>query len=173
MPAIHHPADQLIYLQLFSRTLAVGEKKCRISHKDLGVLTGLSLPTVKTAIRRLVDLGALTVVGEPAAKTAKTYEFHWLSEVRKTSRLERSPMVVLKESGVAGDIYSGILNSLTSTDKEMLDVIIGALTLEEEKNLRRMAAANTKDGDNPQVKFKETVVLSKFGPERLRKYAQE
>lgn len=171
LPAIHNPSDQLVYLQFFSRTIAIGEKTCRISYKDLGDLTGLSTLTLKTAIRRLVDLGALRIVGEASAKIAKTYEVHWLSEVKRTSRLERSPMVALKESGGAGEAYNGILDKLTDTDKEMLDILISSLTLEEERNLRQVARTTVKDGDSSEQKFREVVVLSKFGPERLKKYA--
>lgn len=171
LPAIHHPSDQLVYLQLFSRTLAVGQRTCRISYRDLGELTGLSVVTVKTAIRRLLDQGILRIAVQAAAKVAQTYEVLWPSEeIRKRSRLERSPMVVLKESGAAGGAYEGIIGKLTPEDREMLEILEGSLTLEEEKRLRKMAKESLGVGDNPENKFREMIVMTRFGPERLKKY---
>jgi len=170
LPAIHYPSDQLIYLQLFSRTLAVGQRTCRISYRDLGELTGLSIITVKTGIRRLTDHGVLKVAVQSAARVAQTYEVLWPSELKKSQRLERSAMVLLKESGAAGGSYEGILDKLTAEDRELLEILKGTLPLEEEKRLRRMVQERLEEGGDAENKFMELIVMTKFGPERLRKY---
>jgi hypothetical protein len=171
LPAIRHPSDQLLYLQFFSRTIAVGEKTCRISYRDLSELTGLSVITIKTAVRRLIDHGILRIAESAAAKVAQTYEVLWPTEIKRLQRLERSPMVLLKESGAGGEHYEGILDKLTPEDKEILEILASSLPFEEEKRLRKMAReAALKAGQDPGEKFKELIVLTQFGPERLKKY---
>lgn len=170
LPALHYPSDQLVYLQFFSRTIAIDEKTCRISYKDLSDLTGLSVVTIKTATRRLVDHGILRIAGQAAAKVAKTYEVLWPSDIKNISKLQRNPAVLLKDSGAVGTSYESILDKLTPDDRELLEVLEGSLALDEEKNLRRMARETLKEGENPGIKFRELVVLTRFGPERLKKY---
>jgi DNA-binding Lrp family transcriptional regulator len=171
LPALHYPSDQLVYLQFFSRTIAIDERTCRISYKDLSDLTGLSIVTIKTATRRLVDHGILRIAGEAAAKVAKTYEVLWPSDIKNiATKLQRNPAVLLKDSGAVGTSYESILDKLTPDDRELLEVLEGSLLLDEEKNLRRMVRETLKEGENPATKFRELIVLTRFGPDRLKKY---
>lgn len=170
LPAIHYPSDQLVYLQLFSRTIAAGETSCRISYKDLGDLTGLSVITIKTATRRLIDRGLLRITGQAAAKVAKTYEVLWSTDIKAISKMARHPTVLLRDSGALGKAYESLLEKLTAADLELLEILSASLSLEEEQNLRKMARESLKSGENPEIKFKELVILTRFGPERLKKY---
>jgi outer membrane translocation and assembly module TamA len=131
----------------------------------------LSLRTIRTAVRRLTDHGILRITGPASAKVAQTYEVLWPTEIKRLQRLERSPMVLLKESGAGGEHYEGILEKLTPEDKEILEILASTLPFEEEKRLRKMAReAALKAGEDPGKKFQELIVLTQFGPERLKKY---
>lgn len=173
LPAIHYPSDQLVYLQFFSRTIAVGETACRISYKDLGDLTGLSIITIKTATRRLIDRGLLRITGQAAAKVAKTYEVLWNTDIKAISKMARNPVILLRDSGAIGNAYESILSKLTPADLELIEILSSSLSLQDEQALRRMAKETLKVGENPETKFKELVVLTRFGPERLKKYENE
>ena len=131
----------------------------------------MSLRTIRTAVRRLTDHGILRITGPASAKVAQTYEVLWPTEIKRLQRLERSPMVLLKESGAGGEHYEGILEKLTPEDKEILEILASTLPFEEEKRLRKMAReAALKAGEDPGKKFQELIVLTQFGPERLKKY---
>ena len=168
LPALHHPSDQIIFLQLFSRTIAVDQETCRLSYRDLSDLGGLSQATVKTSLRRLIDHGVVKVVGQASAKVAQTYQIIWPTELKRMARLQRHPNVLLKETGIG--YTESILEQLSEEDREVLDLLKSTMPLEDEKFLRRQAAETAAVGQAPEDKYLELIVLTKFGPERLKKY---
>jgi biotin operon repressor len=76
----------VITLQVFSRTKATDLETCRISHKDLSRLTGLSDITVRKAIRSLLDKGILVMIGEFRPKRLQRISFISLQICRRLSR---------------------------------------------------------------------------------------
>lgn len=173
LPAIRNPAAQLIYLQLYSRTLAAGQSRCKIPLKELADLTGTSIITVQSALKQLDKMKLINVMKPAAPKATKVYEVFWSQDIQKKSAMQRHPMVVLKESGFGGTTYDNILDRLTPEDQELVEILTDALTFEDEKNLLRMAKESCQPGDDPAKKFRELVVLTRFGPERLRRYGSD
>lgn len=168
LPALPHPSDQIIYLQLFSRTIAIDEKTCRLPYRDISELTGLSAITVRTSLRRLIDLGLLRIAQNPGPRTASIYELLWPVTINRYARLQRHPHIALKDIGNIP--HENLLNQLTPEDREIFEILKGSLTLEEEKNIKTQASLTIKNGESINTKFDELIILTKFGPERLRKY---
>lgn len=169
LPALPSQAEKQIFLQLFARSLAVGETSCQLSHQDYHDLTGLSVPSIRKALHDLQAKGIVRIVAKGSAHSKASYELLWPQTVGTVSRLQREPRVLLKDLGVDQGAYTGIVTKLSAEDREVLNVIVQALPSDKEARYREMARA-MKNAEDPQMNFLEVVVLSEFGPQRLRRY---
>lgn len=100
MPSLQ-PSEQLVLLQIFSRTVGVGEDNCRLSYSVLAELTGFGLRTIQNALKSLIDKGLVTVVSPGKANTPSTYRFEFPTERQKLTRHQRDPEYILGESKLA------------------------------------------------------------------------
>lgn len=164
-------SEQLIFSQIFARTILVGETKCNISYLQLSELTRQSVLTVKRAIKSLLNHGLIREVSPPRARIPTTYEIILPKEIKSTQKYHRDPILLLKQTGLDKAQYQGILERLTDEDKDLLNIIRISLTSDEETRLRHFALSSLKEGEDPEIKFKEVIVLTKFGPQRLSRYA--
>ena len=171
MPSLQ-PSEQLVLLQIFSRTVGVGEDNCRLSHAILAELTGFGLRTIQNALKSLIDKGLITVVSPGKANTPSVYRFEFPVERQKLTRYQRDPEYILGESKLGGVKTTGIVARLDARDKEMLDIIMAELSPEEFSDYRRKAKEVLKPGESLDTKIQELVLLNKFGSERLKKYTQ-
>jgi len=162
-------AESSVCLHFFARTIAVGSETCRLSYSDLMQLTGRTVGTVKTAINGLIGKGIISIETKESPRSKRTYKFHYPSDIKKISGLQRDPMLLLKDFGGIY-AYEGILNKLTQDDRELLEILRDSLSIEEIKKLRKMATDSLKAGENVEDKYNELIILTKFGPERLKRY---
>lgn len=166
------PIEQPILLQIFSRTVGMGKTTCQISYDDFQDLTDQSLPTIKKALRSLIERGMIRLANVARARIAKTYEFVWPEDVRHSGRLERDPEALLREMFL-GEKQKSFIDDLTAEDRDMLDVLISNLSAEDKAHYKEMAGALTKPADDPARIFREIVAREKFGRLRLMKYSDK
>jgi len=164
-------SEQLVYMQIFSRTVAVGERRSRISYQKLGELTNLTWRTVKTAIGGLLSKGLITIEKIASPRVAQTYRITWPVDTKWLSELYRNPLLMLQTTG-SGNVYQGLLERLTEEDKTLLRVLEETISPEEEANLRRMAMEKRGRDESIETKYRELLLLNHFGPDRLRKYTR-
>lgn len=172
LPALP-PAEQIVFMQLFARTVAVDSQTCRLSYADLTHLTRLSIPTIKSALKNLMHKGCVRIVQIGSARQASSYEILWPQDIRQSSRLQREPSLLLKEMQVSGYVYDSLIDRLDAEDANLLDVTLSTIPAYREARLRKQAADHLRPGEDLEKKYRELVVLNSFGPMRLRKYATE
>lgn len=170
LPSLSSPSTQVVCLQFFARTIAVGEPDCKMSYQMMVDLTRLSITTVKNSIKELCEMGMLSVVSAGSARTPARYKFVLPKEMTRNTRYQRDPDFLLRDAGEETHQVQGLVALLDDRDKELLQIQIESLTPEEEATLRRKALAEKDAHEDAEVKFKELVLLKKFGPDRLRKY---
>lgn len=162
------PAEQTIALQIFSRTIAVGQDACRISHKDIARLTGLSDITVRKAIRSLLNAGILVMVGESRPKSASTYKIKVPLNLPQTFKIQRNPYLLFKEEGEA----SAEAYKLTPEGKDVLDVIKNSLSSSEMSDIYRAAQEELGKNENLEGKVDAIIIRRYFSEEKKKKYIQ-
>ncbi len=168
--AVEHP----ILFYIFSFSVANNNSTCQLSYEDFHQLTGLSLPTVKKALKSLIEKGYVRLVNVSSARTPKTYELVWpqIEMLKKYSKLQRLPDTLIRELCFVTKSES-IVDKLTSEDTELLNIIISSLTKDEESEYRNIALSLCNEFDDKDKVFKEIVVRQKFGKIRLAKYNNE
>ena len=170
LPALE-PSQQVIYNQMFWRSLAVGQDYCRLSYRELGELTGLSIFTIKSAIKSLIERGLLSVITEASPRVSKSYRVFLPPELKKKNRLHRDKEILMREPLDQAAVPSeSILDKLTPDDRLLLDTIIDTLPSVEAANLRQVVSSTLKPGEDLERKYRELVLRTKFGPARLKKY---
>lgn len=170
LPALGSASEMIVFLHLFSHTIAVGETECRQSYSMLASLTKLNTRTVQKSIRALIAAGLITVVEPGSAKRPAIYRVHFPHEMTRITRIQRDPEFILQEAGEKDYVVTGLLSVLEPFDRERLKAQIEALTAEQEAEFRRRAQEMLLPGENIEDKFQELVLLKKFGPDRIRKY---
>jgi hypothetical protein len=166
-PTISSP-KQSIVSQLFSRTILVGQEVCQISHSDLARLTGLTIITVRKAIRELIEDKFIEVIGEHKPKSASTYKLNIPTNIPQTLKIQRNPYLLFKEtSKEAGkETYK-----LTPEGKGLLNTIKTSLSPSETNDIYIIAKkeiANT--NINLEDKVDEIVIRRYFSEDKKRKY---
>ncbi len=163
-------AEQLVYLQMFSRSIGHGQKTCRLSYRDLAELTGQAIQTIKTAIEGLIKRGYLEIETQAGPRSARTYRIKVPPMgISKLTRLQRdvSDLGLIKEQEPQ---YDDIVDRLTPDDKEYLGILLKSLPPEKEAKYREKALKEAKEGEDVYRQFIKIVVMNEFGPLRLSKY---
>jgi hypothetical protein len=170
LPALPTPAEKILFLQIFSRTIAAGVNHCTLSYTDLTNITGLARASVKNALVKLQDKGFLLVTKkfDRATASAQSYEIAWPAEPHRLQRHKREGKLMLRSTSAYP--YADIIQRLTPGDRELLDMMVKALDSIEEASLRRQAMDNLLPEQSAEEKFLELVAVSKFGPHKLRQY---
>ena len=146
------PIEQPILLQIFSRTVGMGKTTCQISYDDFQDLTDQSLPTIKKALRSLLERGLIRLANVARARIAKTYEFIWPEDVRHLGKLERDPEALLREM-LLGSQQRSFLDELTPRTRTCWKFLYRTSPREDEAHYKEMARAVTKPTDNPAKYF--------------------
>ncbi|HQD37242.1 MAG TPA: Lrp/AsnC family transcriptional regulator [Thermodesulfovibrio thiophilus] len=75
-PQLQNAVKCVLYDIIFSKTVLEDKESARISYTDFRVLTGLSLSTVKNAIKELVMDGFVKIVGYHYSRLANEYSLN-------------------------------------------------------------------------------------------------
>lgn len=165
-------AEQVIYTQLFGRTFAEGKDEISISVTDLAALTRLTVLTVRKALNSLEKHGAIKKVGNHQPKKPQTYKMLWPVLIEETKIRKRQPAIlIIKQAKVK---YPNIIDRLDNEDRQALMFLKEAIKgTDEEILLKQKAMETLKEGENIEDRYLELIVLTKFGPQKLAKYAEK
>lgn len=160
-------SEQAIVLQVFSRTLAVGEDSCRLSLKDFEDLTGMAESTVRRSVATLKKRGILQVLDEHTAKLAKSYRLLIPTNYPQKHRIQRNPHLLFRKEGApaAGPRYT-----LTDNGKVVLETIRESLGESELADIHRLAKMEMVSGEKLEDKVDEIIIRRYFSEEKKRKY---
>lgn len=167
------PTAQVVMNLLFSRTIGEGKQMCQLSHDNIHALTNLHIKTIRKAIEQCVKKGYTEVIERSDLTKAYSYKIIWPTSFLndpKMIKFYRSPNLMLKEMGVEEMRYKNIVDRLTDDDRELLEILRRSLTSKEEAFLRKQAIKTKLTEEDTENTFLELIVLTRFGPERLRKY---
>lgn len=163
-------SEERIFSRIFARTIAEGKDYCDLSYQDLHNLTGLNILTIKRSIKKLILRDLISIIRPASPRIPQRYRILWPREFKRNPKLHRDPVLLLKEAYKEEGLYEGLLSKLTEDDKRLLQLLKETLSPAEETRLRSKAAKLLQGGENVEDKFQELIVLTKFGPDRLRKY---
>ncbi len=166
-PTISSP-KQSIVSQLFSRTILLEQESCQISHSDIARLTGLTIITVRKAMRELIKDKIIEVIGEHKPKSASTYKLHIPTNMPQTLKIQRNPYLLFKDTSKETDKET---YKLTPEGKRLLDTIKTSLSPSETTDIYKIAKDEIANTDiNLEDKVDEIIIRRYFSEDKKRKY---
>lgn len=165
-------AEQVIYTQLFGRTFAEDKDEISISVVDLAALTRLTVLTVRKALASLETHGAVKKIGVYQPKKPQTYKMLWPVMIEESRIRKRQPAsLIVKQAKIK---YPNIIDRLDNEDRQALMFLKETLRGTDEETLLKQKALDTlRENENLEDRYLELIVLTKFGPQKLAKYAEK
>lgn len=183
------PSEFQIYFKLIRKSWANNQDYAHMSLLDFQKETGLSINTVKLALRNLIKKNIIKLVSKPTSRAASSYKVFWPTELKYYNRsfeetgdkftiqsLTSPPIIKMTvESGLKPK-ENFIFYRLTPSDKEDFMAIFGSIRPEEIQQYREKAIEILKtqglelNEKNVLGQRNDLIFNEMFGAMRIEKY---
>jgi hypothetical protein len=183
------PSELQIYLKMIRKSWANNQDYVRMSLLEFQKETGLSINTIKVAIRNLTSKNIIKLVSKPTSKASSSYKVFWASELKYYNRLFEEAGDKLTIQSLASPSIPALITEssleekerfifyrLSPSDKEDFMVILGSIRPDKIQNYREMAIErlNTNgleiNEENVIGQRNDLILNEMFGAMRIEKY---
>jgi hypothetical protein len=146
------PSEFQIYLKMIRKSWANNQDYVHMSLLDFQKETGLSINTIKLAIRDLISKNIIKLVSRPTSKASSSYKVFWPSELKYYNRsfeeagdkltiqnLASPPIIKISSEPALNPKENFIFYRLSPSDKEDFMAILGSIRPDEIQKFREKA----------------------------------
>lgn len=183
------PSELQIYLKMIRKSWANNQDYVHMSLLDFQKETGLSINTIKLAIRNLISKNIIKLVSKPTSKASSSYKVFWPSELKYYNRsfeeagdkltfqsLSSPPIIKMSSEPGLNPKENFIFYRLSPSDKEDFMAILESIRPEEIQQYREKAIEILKTlgleiyEENVIGQRNDLIFNEMFGVMRIEKY---